>query len=89
MSVGSAPRVVTLNTTSASTPGIRPAGTATFIAKNSPKPIQTVQIASQGNSVTKPPGGKPNVIVVQKGSVAGFSRGVTLSHAGKVRDSSY
>ncbi|XP_034237365.1 BRCA2-interacting transcriptional repressor EMSY isoform X2 [Thrips palmi] len=53
------------------------------------KPMQTLQFSQAGSAVTSSgsvalssSGGKPNVIVVQKGSGA-FGRGVTLSHAGK------
>lgn len=54
------------------------------------KPVQTLQLAQAGGVVTtsgstslSTTSGKPNVIVVQKGSAA-FGRGVTLSHGGKV-----
>lgn len=53
------------------------------------KPVQTLQFTQAGSAVTSSgsvalssSSGKPNVIVVQKGSGA-FGRGVTLSHAGK------
>lgn len=85
---GSAPRIMTVNSTPASGPSpsshIRPAGSTTFITKNTQKPIQAMHISAQNPSVARPTGGKPNVIVVQKGSATGFSRGVTLSHGGKV-----
>lgn len=63
---------------------IRPTVPTTFITKTTPKPIQAVHISGQNPSLARPTGGKPNVIVVQKGSATGFSRGVTLSHGGKV-----
>ncbi|KAJ9583257.1 hypothetical protein L9F63_022390 [Diploptera punctata] len=69
----SAPRVVTLNTSCAtSVPHIRPAGSSTgYLSKTCSKPIH---IASQ------PAAGKPNVIVVQKGTgSAAFSRGVSIT----------
>jgi hypothetical protein len=69
---------------SSSSSHIRPTGSTTFITKTTPKPIQTVHISGQNPSIPRPTGGKPNVIVVQKGSATGFSRGVTLSHGGKV-----
>jgi hypothetical protein len=54
------------------------------------KPVQTLQLApasgvvtSSGSTPLSSSTGKPNVIVVQKGSAA-FGRGVSLSHAGKV-----
>lgn len=86
---GSAPRIMTVNSTSASGPSppsshIRPAGSTTFITKNTPKPMQAMHISAQNPSIARPTGGKPNVIVVQKGPATGFSRGVTLSHGGKV-----
>jgi hypothetical protein len=43
-----------------------------------------LHISAQNPNIARPTGGKPNVIVVQKGSATGFSRGVTLSHGGKV-----
>jgi hypothetical protein len=78
-----------VNSTSVSGPSsssshIRPTGSTTFITKTTPKPIQAVHISGQNPSIARPTGGKPNVIVVQKGSTTGFSRGVTLSHGGKV-----
>ncbi|XP_069684302.1 BRCA2-interacting transcriptional repressor EMSY isoform X2 [Periplaneta americana] len=83
----SAPRVMTVNSTSSgstpSTSHIRPTGSTTFITKNPTKPIQAVHISAQNPGIARPTGGKPNVIVVQKGSATGFSRGVTLSHGGK------
>ncbi|XP_021935381.1 BRCA2-interacting transcriptional repressor EMSY isoform X4 [Zootermopsis nevadensis] len=83
-----APRIMTVNTTSSSGPSppsshIRPAVSTTFITKNNPKPIQAMHISAQNSGIARPAGGKPNVIVVQKGSATGFSRGVTLSHGGK------
>ncbi|PSN42864.1 hypothetical protein C0J52_16190 [Blattella germanica] len=82
----SSPRVVTVNTTSSTVPNtvshIRPTG-STFITKSSQKPIQALHISAQNPNIPRPTGGKPNVIVVQKGSATGFSRGVTLSHGGK------
>ena len=69
---------------SSSSSHIRPTGSTTFITKTTPKPIQAVHISGQNPSIARPTGGKPNVIVVQKGSATGFSRGVTLSHGGKV-----
>jgi hypothetical protein len=85
----SSSRIMTVNNTSASGPSsssshIRPTSSTTFITKNTPKPVQTVHISAQNPSIARPTGGKPNVIVVQKGSATGFSRGVTLSHGGKV-----
>jgi hypothetical protein len=78
-----------VNSTSASGPSsasahVRPPGSTTFITKTTPKPIQAVHISAQNPNIARPTGGKPNVIVVQKGSATGFSRGVTLSHGGKV-----
>lgn len=54
----------------------------------SSKPVQTLQLSQPGSVVTSSgsiplsTSGKPNVIVVQKGSTA-FGRGVTLTHGGK------
>ncbi|KAK3927302.1 BRCA2-interacting transcriptional repressor EMSY [Frankliniella fusca] len=54
----------------------------------SSKPVQTLQLSQPSSIVTSSgtiplsTSGKPNVIVVQKGSTA-FGRGVTLSHGGK------
>lgn len=84
----SSPRIMAVNSTSVSGPSsssshIRPTGSTTFITKTTPKPIQAVHISGQNPSIARPTGGKPNVIVVQKGSTTGFSRGVTLSHGGK------
>ncbi|XP_067007392.1 BRCA2-interacting transcriptional repressor EMSY isoform X2 [Anabrus simplex] len=83
----SAPRVMTVSTGSLSSSStvscsLRPVST-TVISKSVSKPLQTLQISTQSSNMSRPLGGKPNVIVVQKGSGPGFSRGVTLSHSGK------
>ncbi|PNF25978.1 hypothetical protein B7P43_G06364 [Cryptotermes secundus] len=80
----SSPRVMTVNSASVSSSShIRPTGSTTFITKSTAKPIQALHISAQNPNIARPTGGKPNVIVVQKGSASGFSRGVTLSHGGK------